>query len=113
MKIENAKYFLIMYPYGIGDEKAANLHFNAKAEEADVTTLHNLALRRAVMKLVVYNDPTDVRITDLKLDTARPTTRIVCKRMLRLFCNLYGSKYIKGHREALEKMLLKSAKLAQ
>ena len=109
MKTENAKYFLLMYPYGIGDETTANLHFTAKAEEPDVTAHHNLALRRVVMKLVAYNDPTDHQIVELKLDTARPTTRTVCKRMLRLFCNLFGSKYIKENREVLEKMFLKSA----
>ena len=113
MKTLNVKYFLIMYPYGIGEETLANLHFHGKVEEPDVTTLHNLALRRAVIKLILYNDPSDKRITELKLDTARPTTRIVCKRMLRLFCNVYGSKYIKDNRQALEQMLLKSAKLAQ
>ena len=65
------------------------------------------------MKLVAYNDPNEEQIKSLKLDTARPTVRIVCKRLIYLFCNLYGSKYVRENRSEIEKMFLLSARLAQ
>ena len=113
MKMEHAGFFLLAYPQGMGDAAKANLHFNKSSDEPDVSSSHNVALRRTVMKLVAYNDPNEEQIRSLKLDTARPTPRIVCKRLLTLFYNLYGSNHIKKNREDMEKMFLLSAKLAQ
>lgn len=72
-----------------------------------------MSLKRLVLKLVVYNDPNEATINALKLDTARPTTRIVATRLLHFIYNMYGSDYVSNHRAGIEKMFLLSAKLAQ
>lgn len=113
MKLEHARFYLLAYPYGLGDATAANKHFKKLDEEPDVTSTHNVALRRLVLKLVVYNDPNEEKINALKLDTARPTVRIVATRLLHAMYNLYGSEYITNHRPTIEKMFLLSARLAQ
>ena len=65
------------------------------------------------MKLVAYNDPNDMKIEELKLNTPRPDISTVCRRMLQLFINMFGLAYVKTNFKALEEMFLLSAKLAQ
>ena len=113
MKLEHAKFYILAYPYGLGDATAANKHFKKLNDEPDVTSHHNVSLRRLVLKLVVYNDPNDAKISALKLDTARPTTRIVATRLLHFMYNMYGSEYVSKYRADIEKMFLLSARLAQ
>ena len=72
-----------------------------------------MSLRRLVLKLVVYNDPNEAKINALKLDTARPTTRIVATRLLHFMYNMYGSDYVSKYRDDIEKMFELSARLAQ
>ena len=65
------------------------------------------------MKLIAYNDPNDMQIDALKLDTPRPDISTVCRRMIQLFMNMFGVGYVRDHFDELEAMFLLSAKLAQ